>query len=541
MADKLEADVVIVGAGVAGSLIAWQLATAGVKVVVLESGTWVDRAKGVERYRAAVAKAPEAPYEDLDWAPRPTVIALDGYYEQAGDDFFKSTYERRVGGTTWHWQGTAMRFVPNDFQLRTLYGHGADWPLSYDDLEPWYVQAEQALGVSGQQYDDDLMPRSAPFPMPPLVMTVLDQRIADVATPLGHKVFINAQAKNSQAWDGRPACCGNNICVPICPIGAKYDGAVHAKKAQDAGAQIVDSAVAYKIEVDAEGKVTTIHFKKPDGSEHEATGKLFVVAAHAIETPKLLLMSASDALPNGVANSSDMVGRNLMDHPTQVSLALANDPVWPYRAPVETSGIETYRDGDFRTEHAAFRTPIGNDGWSFGGTIPIDLAENLITHDGLRGPDLRERIAFMSQRQVRLAALVEQLPDKDNRVTLSKDKKDALGIPYPRIEYSVDDYTSKGLEEARKMADQIFDALGVSFRQHQPDFFGAGHIIGTHVMGTDPATSVTDPDGRTHDHPNLFLAGCGSFPTSATANPTLTLAALVLRTADIMKKDLGAA
>ena len=186
-------------------------------------------------------------------------------------------------------------------------------------------------------------------------------------------------------------------------------------------------------------------------------------------------------------------------------------------------------------------TPIGNDGWSFGGTIPIDLAENLITHDGLRGPDLRERIAFMSQRQVRLAALVEQLPDKDNRVTLSKDKKDALGIPYPRIEYSVDDYTSKGLEEARKMADQIFDALGVSFRQHQPDFFGAGHIIGTHVMGTDPATSVTDPDGRTHDHPNLFLAGCGSFPTSATANPTLTLAALVLRTADIMKKDLGTA
>ena len=120
MADRLEADVVIVGAGVAGSLIAWQLATAGAKVVVLESGTWVDRAAGVERYRAAVAKVPEAPYEDLDWAPRPTVIALDEYYEQAGSDFFQSTYERRVGGTTWHWQGTAMRFVPNAFNASPI-------------------------------------------------------------------------------------------------------------------------------------------------------------------------------------------------------------------------------------------------------------------------------------------------------------------------------------------------------------------------------------------------------------------------------------
>lgn len=539
MADKLEADVVIVGAGVAGSLIAWQLALAGATVVVLESGPWVDRGKGVERYRAAVAKTPESPYEDLDWAPRPTVVALDQYYEQVGKDFFQSTYERRVGGTTWHWQGTAMRFVPNDFQLRTLYGRGADWPLSYDDLEPWYVQAEQALGVAGQQYDNDLMPRSAPFPMPPLVMSVLDQQISNVATPLGHKVFINAQAKNSQVWDGRPACCGNNICVPICPIGAKYDATVHAKKAQDAGAQIVDSAVAYKIDVDAEGNVTTVHFKKPDGTEHEASGRLFVVAAHAIETPKLLLMSATDALPNGVANSSDMVGRNLMDHPTQVSLALSTDPIWPYRGPVETSGIETYRDGDFRKNSAAFRAPIGNDGWSFGGTIPIDLAQALIAEEELRGPDLRDRIAFMSQRQVRLAALVEQLPNKDNRVTLSKDKQDALGIPYPRIEYAVDDYTSAGLEAARQMADTIFDALGVSFRQHQPNFFGAGHIIGTYVMGTDPTTSVADPDGRSHDHPNLFLAGSGLFPTTGTANPTLTIAALTLRTAGVMKTELG--
>ncbi|MCC6936169.1 MAG: GMC family oxidoreductase [Thermomicrobiales bacterium] len=249
-------------------------------------------------------------------------------------------------------------------------------------------------------------------------------------------------------------------------------------------------------------------------------------------------MSKTDALPNGVANSSDMVGRNLMDHPTQVSLALSNDPIWPYRSPIETSGIETYRDGDFRSEHAAFRTPIGNDGWSFGGKIPPDLAAGLIADEGLRGPALRARIGEMAQRQVRLAALVEQLPNPDNRVTLSESRTDALGLPTPRIEYALDDYTNKGIEQAKKMADEIFDALGVSFRQHQPEFFGAGHIIGTHVMGTDPSTSVTDPDGRTHDHPNLFLSGCGLFPTTGTANPTLTLAALALRTAEVLKGEV---
>jgi glucose dehydrogenase len=537
--EEFDADVVIVGAGVAGTLIAWQLASAGVKVLILESGGWVDRAAAVERFRAAVAKVPEAPYEDLPHAPRPTVIALEDYYVQDGPDLFGSTYERRVGGTTWHWQGTAMRFVPNDFQLRTLHGVGEDWPLTYDDLEPWYLQAEQQMGVAGQQYDNDLMPRSAPYPLPPIPATVVDNMIAQAVEPLGLRVLINAQAKNSQAFDGRPACCGNNICVPVCPIGAKYDAAVHAKKAQDLGARIETDAVAYRVDVDAEGKVTKIGFKRPDGSEHEATGRIFVIAAHAIETPKLLLMSKTDALPNGVANSSDMVGRHLMDHPTQLSLALSKDPVWPYRAPIETSGVETYRDGDFRNQSGAFRSPIGNDGWSFGGKIPPDLAIDLVLQEGLRGQALRDRLAEMTLRQVRLAALVEQLPDPDNRVTVDDEKKDAIGIPYPHITYRIDGYTRAGMAEAVKMHDQVFDAIGATFRQHLDMPFGAGHIIGTYRMGTDPTTSVVNPQGRSHDHSNLYLVGSGVFPTSATANPTLTLAALAMWTGETIKQELG--
>lgn len=179
--------------------------------------------------------------------------------------------------------------------------------------------------------------------------------------------------------------------MPICTLGAKYDAAVHATMAQEAGAQILDEAVAFKLDVSAEGMVERVHFKRPDNSEHTATCRIYVIAAHAIETPKLLLMSRAGALPNGVANPSDQVGRNLMDHPTLVSLCLSWQPVYPYRGPTEISGIEHMRDGDFRRERAAFRVPIGNDGWSFGGRIPPQLAGDYIDDD-IRGEELRTRL-----------------------------------------------------------------------------------------------------------------------------------------------------
>lgn len=538
MADKLEADVVIVGAGVAGCLVAYRLAQAGAKVVVLESGPWVDRAQAVEAFRNAVAKVPEAPYPNLDYAPRPTVTSLkDGYYVQDGDDLFGSTYERRVGGSTWHWQSTAMRFLPNDFKIKTLYGVGVDWPLAYEQLEPWYMQAENELGVACDNSVDHGSPRSGSYPLPVVPQTYLDKAVAAALQSFSIPVPPTPQARNTAPFQNRPPCCGNNTCVPICPIGAKYDGSVHAALARDAGAQIVDQAVAYKVEVDSGGKVATVRFKRPDNSDNEAAGKLFVIAAHAIETPKLLLNSRSDALPNGVANSSNQVGRNLMDHPTQVSLCLASDPVYPYRGPTETSGIEVKRDGEHRKQWAAFRQPIGNDGWSFGGDLPITLADKLIA-DGKRGQELRDDLREQSIRQVRLAGLIEQLPNPDNRVQLA-DQVDKLGIPRPRLTYKLDDYTKQGLAEARKMADLVFDGLGATYRTHVGSVFGAGHILGTYRMGTDPKTSVVDVNQRSHDHPNLFLLGSGVFPTSGTANPTLTLCALALWAADVMKKDLG--
>jgi len=214
VAEELSADVVVVGAGVSGALAAWRLASVGVKVLVLESGPRVDRAEAVMTFQKAPAKTPESAYTEVPYAPRPTVLGADGYLVQTGPVKFKSTYERRVGGTTWHWLGTCLRLLPADFALRTRYAVGVDWPLSYDEIEPWYFGAELALGVAGDGFEDLGAPRRHPYPMPPIPPTYLDQQVAAAVEPLGLRVRSTPQARNSVTHDGRPACCGSASCTP---------------------------------------------------------------------------------------------------------------------------------------------------------------------------------------------------------------------------------------------------------------------------------------------------------------------------------------
>jgi choline dehydrogenase-like flavoprotein len=537
VADPLSAQVVIVGSGVAGMLAAYRLAQAGVHVIVLEAGPPVNRGEAVANYRNAIAKTPESPYPDTPYAPRPSVLAPDGYFVQEGPEIFKSTYERRVGGTTWHWLGTSLRHLPNDFRLRTLYNVAVDWPLSYDDMEPWYLQAEQELGVAGDSAQDLGSPRSGSYPMKELPLTYLDKQLKIAANKLGLEVHVTPQARNSQAYDGRPPCCGNASCVPICPIAAKYDATVHVRKAQALGVQVIDQAVVHRVEIDAEGLVSALFFKRPNGDEQSAVANIYVLAAHAIETPKILLMSRTDALPNGVANSSDQVGRNLMDHPVQLSWALANEPLYPYRSPLENAGIENFRDGSFRSQRSAFRMAIGEDGWSFPGTPPDVLATELIAQ-GIRGKALVEQMNAQISRHVRFANLIEQMPDPENRIVPAFDMLDAIGIPRPRIHYQVDAFAREGMAEARRVSERVFQAMGAYHIEHGEDFQGAGHVMGTYRMGDDPRTSVVNAEQRSHDHPNLFLLGSGVFPTVGTANPTLTIAALALSAAATIERDL---
>lgn len=532
--ERHEADVVIVGAGVAGALMAWKLATSGARVVLLEAGPRVNRSEAVETYRNAFIKVPEAPYPDVPYAPRPGSLDPDSYYVQAGPEPFKTTYERRVGGTTWHWLGTALRLWPVDFRLRATHGVGLDWPISYDDLEPWYTAAERALGVSGES--SPTPPRSAPYPMPAIPLSYLDERVGEAVRPLGVQVQSTPQARNAIAYDGRPPCCGSASCIPICPIGAKYDASVHVRAAEAAGAQLLAPAVAHFVEVDA-GRVSAVHFRRPDGSEHIASGRQYVIAAHAIETPKLLLISRSDASPDGVANSSGLVGRYLMDHPIHLAWALIRDPVHPYRGPQSTAGIETWRDGESRGQHAAFRVELLNDGWNWPGGSPVALVAPLLAK-GKRGAALVQELRAHTARQLAITSLIEQLPNPDNRIVPDFQKVDALGIPRPRVHYHIDAYTRAGRAQARAQVDRIFAALGATERHHRDELEGGGHVMGTTRMGTDPAASVVDADLRTHDHRNLYLVGSGAFPTGGTANPTLTIAALALRAADALQRAL---
>lgn len=620
-------DVVIVGAGIAGALAAYKLAAAGKTVLVLDGGkrTPDSRDAYMQQFYLAMAKTPEAPYPNYKNNPVPlsldignwkTERALEdafkqnysppGYLIQKGPLPFCSTYERVAGGTTWHWSGTALRLIPSDFKLQTTYGRGIDWPITYDDLEPFYCEAEQEIGVTGdtsQQsyhgitFGKDPKDPSKPYayPMPGIPMTYSDKQIAQGIGSMsfeGQVVSVSPtpQGRNSIPYDERRVCAGNTNCIPICPIQAKYDATIHIAKAEQHGAKLQYRSIADKVLVDPQtGLVSGIHYIKfsdPDlprapgaprsaFTEGVARGKVYVLAAHAIETAKLLLNSATDqqGLANGVANRSDQVGRNLMDHPVQLSYAFNPTPLYPFRGPLATAGIESMRDGPFRTKQGAFRVEIGNEGWNWATGDPYTTVNALVSpgpnsisgpnhtvQGGLFGADLRNALNGFVTREFRFGSLVEQLPVSENRVQLSKDYTDGLGIPRPEITYDVDDYTRAGYAAARKFALAVFQKMGATdmtfvsddnptaFQFADPDvpgakpetylLNGAGHVMGTCRMGSDPATSVVDADHRAHDHKNLFIVGSSVFPTTGTANPTLTIAALSLMAADKIIADL---
>jgi choline dehydrogenase-like flavoprotein len=538
-------DVVIIGAGVAGALMADVLAARQVKVLMLEAGeTGRDRGELTAQWAASAYKGLGTPYmasqpERIPGPEQPAneadrKNARDLYYDQQTPEKYQSTYERRVGGSTWHWLGHTPRLLPNDFRLRTAYGVGVDWPVGYADLEPWYCKAEKELGVAGDDAEWQNVHgafRSQPFPMTkiwPSWSDLVFTRALDARDVAGRRLSVlsTPSARNSQAYDGRPPCAGNASCVPICPIGAKYDGSVHVKKSLAKGAQLRDKTVVLRLDADADGFVRTVHFKRWDQSEGTVQGRIVIVAANAIESAKLLLLSR-------LAQSSGQVGQNLMDHLQKAVLGTAREPLYPFRGPPSTSGIETFRDGDFRKVRGAFRMSLGNDGWSRTGSPQTDVAR-LIQGEGLFGRELRDRLFHDVSRQVRMSCSVEVLPNPANRVTLSP-LEDSFGVARPQLHFATDDYTRTAFGPALDVILEVFraiDATVTSVDRNPLNYSGAGHIMGTCRMGFDPKQAVVDPDCRSFDHRNLYVVGASTFPACGTANPTITVAALALRAAE---------
>jgi len=524
---QFDADVIVVGSGVLGSLTAHALATRAKSVILLEAGPRMPRWQLLERFRNVADKSDtNRPYPDQAWAPKSSGGAhSDDYLQNVGPLAYRPGMLRLVGGTTWNWRSACWRLLPNDFRLKTLYGVGRDWPIDYDVLEPWYARAERALGVCGNPEDDQsghgggaFPPRSQAYPLPMLPWSFYTRRIAAELRAAGFVFCDEPSARASQPYAGRPACSGMNSCTPICPIGAQYSGDVHASLAERAGAQLRENAVAFRLER-AGAKILAVHYKSPDGRETRLSARAFVIAAHGIETPKLLLMSE-------VANASDQVGRNLMDH-TGISLTLlAREALWPGQGPVQQGAMLHWRDGEFRRRHAALKHALGNE------VANRPVAARLLAQ-GVIGPELDRRIRHDAARIVQFTTAFEMLPEPGNRVSLST-AKDALGLPKPQIHYDVNAYVRAGAGVAQQDYRRFTEILQAEVIAADSGWRNGDHIMGSTIMGADPRDSVVDGDCRTHDHENLFLATTGVMPAGGVVDPTLTGAALALRLADLI-------
>lgn len=533
MAEPSSADFVVIGSGIVGSIVARKLAQAGASVLILEAGPRVTRGELVARFRNSTRRSDwMSPYPPVAWAPHPIYQPTpNNYLMQTGPYPYAAEYIRQVGGTTWHWAAHAWRNVPNDFRIKSLYDVGVDWPLSYDELEPFYQEAEEIMGVSGAPNTGS--PRTKPFPMEPVAEPWAMRRIRERLAS-AYPVVTNTTARNSRTYDGRPACCGNNSCQPICPVDAQYNGGVAAASAEAAGVKLLPNANVYRLEHDANARISAALYYDPDKRSHRVTGKTFIVAANGIESPRLLLLSASDRLPHGLANSSDMVGRNLMDHPSTSLTFDADEDMWLGRGPQSPSSINTLRDGAFRAAHAPYRLDFTN-------ISRVDGATKALLAQGVYGSEFAKRLRHSAARELNVKNVLEVLPNPEHRITLA-DEKDAMGIPKPQAHYSIDDYTRRGAERSKEDFRRIASLLGGTNLRFSADgdYANNQHICGTVSIGADPHTSVCDAFGRTHDHENLFCVGTGVIPTCGTCNSTENGVALALRSAVEMLSKAGA-
>jgi choline dehydrogenase-like flavoprotein len=529
METQFDADVVVIGSGALGANAAYELARQGKSVIILEAGVRIPRWKVVENYRNSSKKQNyNAPYPNEPWAH--TSYDAD-YIDNTGPFDFRPGMLKLVGGTTWHWAAAAWRYIPNDMKLRSTYGVGRDWPIDYDVLEPWYGRAEDALGVAGTGEEDQrgqaggpFPPRSTPYPLPPEGKTYLFQRLQSRLREMGYNFIHEPNARTTAPYDGRPACAGNNNCMPVCPIGAMYSGDVHVGHAERAGAELRTDATAYRLETGEAGRIAAVHYRTSAGGDVRLTARYFVVACHGLETPKLLLIS-------DVANASGQVGRNLMDHSGIGLQFLADEPVWMGRGQIQQGGIFNWRDGPFRAEHAAIKHAPSN-------YVPNTAVTQRLMAEGVLGSDLDERIRDEAARFVDISTVFEILPSPTNRVEPNPDRKDALGIPMLRVHYAIDSYVEAARPVAMNDFRNFVAGMGGTVINDDTGWQNRDHIMGTVIMGADPADSVVDGDCRTHDHPNLFLATTGVIPASGVINPTLTGVALAIRLADTIAREV---
>ncbi len=508
--------VVVIGSGAGGGTLANELAQKGVRTVCLEAGARLDYSKDFEHQEWPM-------FNKISWLDKRTT---SGSWRVAKDfPGLPAWICKTVGGTTVHWAGASLRFQAHEFKARTHYGQidGAnllDWPLSLSDLEPYYTRAEEKMGVT----------RTNEIPgLPPCNNFKV---MAAGAKKLGYKeVHSGRMAINSQPRAGRNSCRQLGFCFQGCRMGAKWSTLyTEIPQAEATGNfELRANAQVLKIEHDASGKVNGVVYADKDGNHQRQKARIVCVAGNTIESPRLLLNSASNLYPDGMGNSSGQVGRNYMRHVTGSVYAMFDKPVNMYRGTTMAGIISD------EARHDPSRGFAG--GYEM---ETISLGVPFLAAFLLPGAWGRDFTAFMDayDHLAGMWIVGEDMPQESNAVTLHASEKDQYGLPVPNVHY--DDHAND-LAMRRHGFDagtRVYEAVGATKVMETPPY-PSTHNLGTNRMSEKPADGVVNQWGQAHDIANLFVSDGSQFTTGAGENPTLTIVSLAIRQADYIAVQMG--
>ena len=534
-----EVDFVIVGSGAAGGVLAKELSTAGFKVVVLEQGPWIsprefahDEITVLAEYQ--LTNDPHQRPQTFRADPRAKAQRKDGLSPDPGGVMYGCV----VGGGTVHFTGNFWRFHEIDFVERrrrgAIIGTGfADWPLTYGELEPYYTKVEWEIGVSGLAGSSPFdPPRSKPYPLPPVPVKSSGVIFERAAWKLGFHPFPAPLAIISQPYRGRAGCIHCGRCELFgCEVGAKSStlASVIPVAQQTGRCEIRPQSYVFRVELNRQRRATGVAYFDAQRRTQFQKARAVIVSANGAETARLLLLSSSSQFPQGLANSSGLVGKYLMINGYHETYATFAEPLNEYKSVTDTRVLHDFYELDPKL---GFYGGGGLDA-RFGLT-PMAFALGTLP-DGVPrwGKGYKEWLASFS-RTMTVASHATSLPVESNRISLDSDLKDAWGLPALCMTYKDHPDDLKTVRYLRDRALEIANAarpIRVWAPPVKEQSFGV-HLLGTCRMGHDPKTSVIDANHRTHDVPNLFLCDGSSFVTSGRGQPTMTIQALAFRAAD---------
>ncbi len=530
MADET-VDVLIIGAGAAGAAFAWSLAGTRMNILCMEQGDWMDPA----RYPTTGFDWEIRALGDFALSPNSRKRPEDYPVNDSGSPIAISMFNA-VGGSTILYAGHYPRLHPSDFRARTLDGVADDWPIDYATLAPYYAENDRMTGVAGLAGDPAYPPKQ--LPLPPVPLGKLGETIARGFNSLGWHWWPSDSAIATRAYEGRAPCINLGPCITGCAQGAKASTDVtYWPAAVRRGVRLATRCRVREITLGPDGRADGVLYYDAQGALHKQRAEIVVLACNGIGTPRLLLNSRSAAFPEGLANRSGLVGRNLMFHPYAMIVGGFPERLDGYKGPTGC-GLMSQEFYETDLSRGFVR---GYSFELFRGMGPVSTALWGMSAGRLPwGDGHHEAYADIFARTGGVLAICEDLPEPENRVTLDPELTDGNGIPAPRIQYRLSENSLRMLEHGVARGTQVLEAAGAEWvRVDSPLRVAGWHLMGTARMGCDPERSVVNEWGRSHDVPNLFIIDGSVFVTAGAVNPTCTIQAFALYVADAIQKNLA--